>query len=560
MPVIGIDLGTTNSLVCIFKEGSACLIPNSLGTFLTPSAVALDSEKTVWTGAVAKEKAISDPEHTAVSFKRHMGTSYSFTLQGQTFCPEELSALILKQLKADAEQYLGEPVEEAVISVPAYFNDEQRSATREAGKLAGLKVERLINEPSAAALACRRASGDEDSRFLVIDFGGGTLDVSVVECFEQIIEIQAVAGDNRLGGDDFDHGIADYFCRQHGLSLISLPLSEQACLLKKAEQCKRRLTEAEAAVIEHERQGGKLGLILTRQLLVEICASIFSRLKETVERCLKDADCHIHDIDSIVLAGGSCKMPVVQRYIAHFLGKEPWLCSDPDEIVAIGAGIYAGIKARNQEVRDVVLTDICPFTLGVAVCNHEDPREPLMSPIIERNSPLPISKAGRYFTASNLQTMIKVEVYQGEAYRCSQNLFLGELKLPVPAAPAGVESVLIRFTYDINGILDVEVLNLHGDTARKVILNKRVHMTEEELKERMARLEALKQPAREAMENQLLISRAEALFARTTGSDRQTLAALIQWFSGILSQGSPAAMAAARKKMEETLAFFEGRE
>lgn len=224
MAIIGIDLGTTNSLAAVWKEGQARLIPNALGTYLTPSAVSVDDDGTVWTGIVAKEKMHTQPERSVSSFKRQMGESRSYDLGRHTFTPPELSALILKQLKEDAEKYLGEPVEEAVISVPAYFNDQQRFATKEAGQLAGLRVERLVNEPSAASLACRTQSGQEDSQFLVIDFGGGTLDVSVVECFEQIIEIQAVAGDNRLGGNDFDMRIADHFCQQHGMVFESLKI------------------------------------------------------------------------------------------------------------------------------------------------------------------------------------------------------------------------------------------------------------------------------------------------------------------------------------------------
>ena len=272
--IAGIDLGTTNSLVSIWRHGKAELIPNSLGTFLTPSVVSMDKDGTLWTGTVAREKMHTQPERSAASFKRQMGTAHDFRLGNHIFKAAQLSSLILKQLKLDAEAYLGEPVEEAVISVPAYFNDEQRFATKQAGQLAGLKVERLVNEPSAAALACRNQTGEDDSQFLVIDFGGGTLDVSVVECFEQIIEIQAVAGDNHLGGNDFDMLIAEYFCGQHGLDYESMTMSEQNLLLKKAEQCKRELTASQAAMMNYLYRENELGLFLTTADLVRICAPL----------------------------------------------------------------------------------------------------------------------------------------------------------------------------------------------------------------------------------------------------------------------------------------------
>ena len=485
-----------------------------------------------------------------------MGTAHDFRLGNHIFKAAQLSSLILKQLKLDAEAYLGEPVEEAVISVPAYFNDEQRFATKQAGQLAGLKVERLVNEPSAAALACRNQTGEDDSQFLVIDFGGGTLDVSVVECFEQIIEIQAVAGDNHLGGNDFDMLIAEYFCGQHGLDYESMTMSEQNLLLKKAEQCKRELTASQAAMMNYLYRENELGLFLTTADLVRICAPLFKRLEKVVFHALSDAGKTVEDIDQIVLVGGTCKMPAVQQYIGHFLHREPFLAGQPDEIIALGAGIYGGIKERRSDIKDIILTDICPFTLGIGIIDRNNGRDHIMSPIIERNSPLPTSKSGFYVTTRDLQTDIGILVFQGESMHCSENLFLGELNLTVPPAPNGQEGVVVRFTYDINGILDVEAENRHGDVVKKLIMNERIRMDSQELDEKMQELEQLKRPARELAVNQLVFSRGERLYMELLGDDRQVILNLLNWFSGVLAAGSPAAIAAARKNIRKNLTGF----
>ena len=557
MAIIGIDLGTTNSLACVWRDGKAELVPNSLGEYLTPSAVYADEHQVLWTGAVAREHMCIRPERCAASFKRHMGTDKRIFLGSMGFTPQELSSMVLKQLKEDAEQYLGCKVEEAVISVPAYFNDEQRFATKEAGQMAGLRVERLVNEPSAAALACRSESGEEDSSFLVVDLGGGTLDVSVVECFEQVIEIQAVAGDNRLGGDDFDHRIAEHFCREHGLVFELLSPGDQAALLKKAEQCKRSLTSSPAGMIEFSGDQGTMGMFLTGEQLTELLAPLLVRLEKVLRQALKDAGKTMDDIDQVVLVGGSCKMPLVRQFIARTLEREPYLCGRPDEIVALGAGIYAGIKSRQAEIRDVILTDICPFTLGVGIVDYDDPDDLIMSPVIERNSVLPVSRMREYVTTMDNQRQVAFRIFQGESIHCSQNEYMGTVELAVPPAPKGREAALVRLTYDINGILEVEAMNRLGQRAGKVIMSRKVRMSEEELERRTAELEAIKRSPREEAANQLVISRGERLYAEALGNDREVISQLLRWFSQVLGEGSPAAMAAARKKAMETLDYIE---
>lgn len=559
MAIIGIDLGTTNSLAAVWKDGRTQLVPNSLGEYLTPSVVSVDENETLWTGTVAKEKMHTRPLCSASSFKRQMGTSHSFQLGKRAFTAPELSSIILRHLKEDAEIFLGEPVEEAVISVPAYFNDEQRYATKEAGQLAGLKVERLVNEPSAAALACRSQSGEDDSQFLVIDFGGGTLDVSIVECFDQIIEIQAVAGDNRLGGNDFDQRIAEHFCEQHNLKFEALNPEEQNMLLKKAEQCKKELSTGSAAMMNFTYRDGQLGLFLTLEQLIEISAPLFKRLEKVVRHALSDAGKTMEDIDQIILVGGTCKMPAIQQYITHFLGREPFLSGQPDEIVALGAGIYAGIKERQADIKDIILTDICPFTLGIGIIDRNNPNDHIMSSVIERNTALPTSKSGYYVTTRDGQMEIQILVFQGESMHCSENLFLGELNLTVPPAPSGHEGVQVRFTYDINGILDVEAADHYGHIVKKLIVNEHIRMESQELEQQIARLEQLKRPPREQAANQLIFSRGERLYMELLGNDRQVILNLLNWYSAVISSDSPASIAAARKKATETLDYLESK-
>lgn len=555
MAIIGIDLGTTNSLASVWKDGHAELIPNRLGSFLTPSVVAEENGE-IWVGAVAKEKRILKPEQSAASFKRFMGTMYKSSLGERWYSSQELSAMVLRQLKADAEEYLGEQVEEAVISVPAYFNDEQRFATKQAGVLAGLKVERLINEPSAAALSCRNPENEEDESFLVIDFGGGTLDVSVVECFEQVIEILAVSGDNKLGGNDFDKRIAEYFCREHGLEYDHLCQQHRLELLKSAEWCKRQLTEKNAGMMEWDSPDGKKGLILTSEDLIRISAPVLKRMEEVVWKALRDASMDVGEIDKVVLVGGTCRMPVIRQYIHHFMGVEPVLAGNPDEIVAIGAGTYAGIKERKEEIRDIVLTDICPFTLGVGVWD-ESSRELMLSPVIERNCVLPFSREEIFEPSTQTQTKVEIKIYQGESMYCKKNLFLGKVDLEIPPGDIRNRLVNVRFTYDINGILEVEAVNRAGTKAREVIVNSGIRMSEEELNQKIAQIKELKYVSREEEKNEFLFARAERLYQESLGEERELVMRNRHWLDSVIKGKNPAAIHAAQKQVGQVFDYLE---
>lgn len=534
MSIIGIDLGTTNSLACICKDGKTVLIPNSLGQTLTPSVVSIDESGEIYVGAVAKERLISHPETSVASFKRYMGTDKVFTLSGQNFTPQELSSFVLRQLKEDAERFLGEEVTEAVISVPAYFNDNQRYATKEAGKLAGIYVERLVNEPSAAALTASRLSGEEEGSYLVFDFGGGTLDVSVVDYFDNIIEIIAVSGDNRLGGDDFDEVIARSFCMHHQMEYEELDSAQKASLLRLAERAKQELTSRNETELVWEAVNRTLPL--NNLMLAGISQGIFDRISQVIANVLTDSERTIADMDEVVLVGGSSKMPVIVSYLHTLLKKKPCLIGSPDEVVAMGAGIYAGIKERKEDIRDLVLTDICPFTLGINVVNYAEKDNPIMSAVIERNSILPCSKTGFYTNSYDKQSHITIGIYQGEAYYCSDNLKLGAIEMDIIPVPAGQAHLEVCFTYDINGILEVEVTDYQmSRMKRKVLTCDSLRMSEEELNRRLEELQSYKLMPAGGIRTKLALARGERLFAQFLGERRRQVADVMEQLQKAIS-------------------------
>lgn len=527
MSIIGIDLGTTNSLACICKDGKTVLIPNSLGQTLTPSVVSIDENGEIYVGAVAKERLISHPETSVASFKRYMGTDKVFTLSGKNFTPQELSSFVLRQLKENAERFLGEEVTEAVISVPAYFNDNQRYATKEAGKLAGIYVERLVNEPSAAALTASRLSGEEEGSYLVFDFGGGTLDVSVVDYFDNIIEIIAVSGDNRLGGDDFDEVIARSFCKHHQMEYEELDSGSRAYLLRLAERAKQELTSRNETLLAWEAVNKSLPF--NNLMLAGISQEIFDRISQVIANVLSDSERTIEDMDEVVLVGGSSKMPVIISYLQTLLKKKPCMIGSPDEVVAMGAGIYAGIKERKQNIKDLVLTDICPFTLGVNVVNYSEKDNPIMSAVIERNSILPCSKTGFYTNSYDKQSHITIGIYQGEAYYCNDNLKLGAIEMDILPVPAGQAHLEVCFSYDINGILEVEVTDHQmSRMKRKVLTCNSLRMSEEELNRRLEELQSYKLMPVGGMRTKLVLARGERLFAQFLGERRRQVADVME--------------------------------
>ncbi|WP_455717515.1 Hsp70 family protein [Anaerosporobacter sp.] len=373
MSVVGIDLGTTNSLISVYKDGTTTFIPNEYGEILTPSVVSIDKDgETIYVGKSAKNRMIEYSDYTASQFKRSMGTNRTFKLGKQSFDSEELSSLILKKLVKDAENYMNEEITEAVISVPAYFNENQRRATKRAGELAGLKVERLVNEPSAAALMSRINDMYGDKTILIFDFGGGTLDVSYAECFENIISVLAISGNNKLGGRDFDRAIAKYFCLKNELDFNFLGGKEKNKLLFESEQVKIKLSNSESVEFNVELSGKTYYLVLTREDLVNCTPEIFQNIEQIVKRVFRDAEIETDDIDEVILVGGSSKMPVVQQYIRYLLPTAKINMEASDTIVGMGVGTYAGIKSREKGIENLVLTDICPFSLGTSITNDAD--------------------------------------------------------------------------------------------------------------------------------------------------------------------------------------------
>ena len=552
MAIIGIDLGTTNSLAAVWRNGKSELIPNSLGEYLTPSVVSVDDDGSILVGAAARDRLISHPERTAAGFKRSMGTSRRYELGGRYFTAEDLSSFVLRRLREDAEAYLGEVVDEAVVSVPAYFAEAQRSATKRAGALAGLTVERLVNEPSAAAVAGHIGEGDEDKVCLVFDFGGGTLDVSLVERFDNVVSVTAVSGDNFLGGRDFDELIARGFCQDCDLNFDSLSRQRQETLVRQAETCKMALTSQEPVIMAVSDEEISASLALTHEWVIRKSGSLFQRMLAPVRKVFMDAGVGADEVDELVMVGGSSHMPAVRRYIARALNREPAAGTRPDTAIAIGAGICSGMKARSSDLRELVLTDVCPFTLGVNVLNRAEESRDLMSPIIERNSVLPTSKEGTYYTARDNQRSLDIKVYQGEQRYCDDNTYLGHVEVAVPPAPRGEQYVRVRFTYDINGFLEVDVVAKDGQSGRLVLQGS--GMTEEEVEQRLSELESLKMHPRDQEGPRTLIARGERLYAMTVGQMRDQVAYMLDWFQMQLSTQEQLRIAKASRRVS---AFFD---
>ncbi len=556
MAIIGIDLGTTNSLAAYWSGGEVRLIPDETGEVLLPSVVSYqkETEEGFVVGAAAKEVFLAGDTQSVASFKRFMGTEKRYELGGKSYKAMELSALVLKRIKQQAEAYLKEEIEEAIVTVPAYFNDKQRSDTKKAAQIAGLRVERLINEPSAAALAYRLQYGNEDKSLLVFDFGGGTLDLSYVECFDNVIEIVAVAGDNYLGGDDIDQAVASYLCQENGVAWEALSKEERAAVLTGAEAGKRTLGMCHVP--------GFSPVFLDEDKLFELCMPLFAKIKQLFLRLLEDAGARISDVDDLIMVGGSSRLSVVKRFLTELLGKEPIVFPDTDQVVAIGAGAYAGIRGRKEEIQDLLLTDVCPFTLGVETFHRKQDEKGRLLPIIERNSTLPTARTQRLVTLHDYQTAVKVKIYQGEEYYAADNLLLGEVSIEVEPKKAGKEWVDVTFVYDINGILHVEIENAKG--RRNQILLANQQLGERELERYQKELEALLVPPLQQEANQLLLKEAKAYYEQSTGAKREWLGNLMDWFVWNLGKGRLYTAKRAAEEMKRQLAWLaqteEGRE
>lgn len=540
MTIIGIDLGTTNSLVSYWDGDKSVIIPNSFGENLTPSIVSVDEEGQVFVGKIAKERQITHPNMTVSVFKRSMGTKKSFRLGKKEFLPEELSSFILRSLKQDAEAYLGHPVEEAIISVPAYFNDAQRKATQRAGELAGLKVERLINEPTAAAIAYGLHQKESSTKFLVFDLGGGTFDVSILELYKNLMEVRAVAGDNYLGGEDFTDIIVSMFLSHHNLNIDDLDYKTAALIRKQAEMAKKSFSEKNSVTMSCNIDDKVLEYSLKIDMYEEACENLVGKLRKSIKRALSDASIKVTEIDSIVLVGGATKLPIIRTFVSKLFGMLPNMSVNPDEVVALGAGIQGAMKERNATLKEIVLTDVCPYTLGTSVSVRKPSgfhESGYFYPIIERNTIIPTSRTEKLYTVSDNQRHLTLEVLQGESRLAKDNIWLGEIKVNVPPAPAGEEGIDVRYTYDINGILEVEVTVISTGIKKRIVIEENPgHMSKEEVEERLEALKDIKIHPREKNENKFLIARGERLYEESIGYLRVEIANNMQWFDSILEK------------------------
>lgn len=559
--IIGIDLGTTNSLVAYYTEEGPRIIPNRLGKNLTPSVVSVDEDGQVYIGETAKERMLLYPESSAAVFKRNMGSEKVYELSGKKFLPEELSALILRALKEDAECFLQEEVTEAVISVPAYFNDERRKATKRAGELAGFKVERIISEPTAAAIAYGLYQNRENGKFLVFDLGGGTFDVSILELFDSIIEVRAVAGDNFLGGEDFTRVIEDIFFDKHPeIDRDALTDKELRHIHKQAENCKLGFSEERASDMLCKLGEVSYEMKLSLDEYEAKCDDLLDKIRQPIKRSLSDANVRLKDINRVVLVGGATKLSFIRKFVGKLFHNLPDTSINPDEAVALGAAVQGAMKAREDSIKEVILTDVCPFTLGTEVVIEKDNgrfEDGHFCPIIERNTTIPASRTERLYTVHDNQTQIRCRVLQGESRFAANNVALGEIRIKVPKAEAGKECVDVTYTYDVNSILEVEIKVIStGDVTRQIIKTNATDMTEEEIKERMEALSYLKIHPRDKEENKLLLLRGERLYEESIGKERMQIEYALNEFERALDSREDSVIEGARRDFKEFLETF----
>ena len=455
MTILGVDLGTTNSLAVVYKEGKPVLIPNAYGEYITPSVVSILDGKIV-VGKLAKERLVTHPECSASLFKRTMGTDVTYTLDKKAYDSATLSSFIVKQLMEDAQNYLHEEISEVVISVPAYFNARQRQDTKRIGELLGVKVERLINEPSAAAIACHM--DDEYETFVVFDFGGGTLDVSVVDCFENVISINAISGNNHLGGTDFDRAMAEHFCSKNGLNFNVSDSSFQQSILRACEQAKIKLSTQRVVEVSLVHLNKNYNCIFDENVLFNITHSLLESCKNVIGKAVKDSGFSASELDSLILVGGSSQMPVLQHYLSDALNIPVLKEENMDSLVVLGLGKYIGIKQRDESIKDIVVTDICPFSLSTSTYNEQNPDLELSTVLIPKNSVLPTSKKMTLRTVHKGQTKVNISVFQGQAMYAKENLFLGKAFIHVPRNMHDYESFDLIYSYDINSMLYVEAI------------------------------------------------------------------------------------------------------
>ena len=543
---IGIDLGTTHSLVSVFRDGKPELIPNAHGHTLTPSVVGVLPSGEVVVGQTAKELRVTAPESCAWCFKRYMGQDRRFSLGPKEYTPHELSSLVLMSLRKDASEALGENVTDAVITVPAYFNDHARQATRLAGELAGLNVRRMINEPTAAALVYGFHDRNDEKNLVVIDLGGGTFDVTVMEVFEGTLEIRSSAGESLLGGEDFTDRIVGEILATENARLELAELNDPlrvARLRTECEAAKRSLLDQEEASIRVPDEDGQFPekpkkFKLTRKSFAKVCDPLIQRISAPIARALRDAELDPKQIDDVILVGGATRMHLLRDFVNDFFGKPAMMRHSPDEVVALGASVQAALIGQDTAVDDMVMTDVCPFTLGVEVVRElgGQIKQGYFSPVIHRNSTIPISREEVFNTMAANQRSVVVKVYQGDARRVEDNVFLGELEVaPLPPGPAGTP-FFIRFTYDVSGALEVEAYASGGKKFSTILTNHVKGLNPKSIDEAKRRIRELKFYPREDLANQQLARYAERMLGELHPSQRQRLDEVLDVYEAAMNR------------------------
>ncbi len=558
--ILGIDLGTTNSLCAVFQDGKPVLIPNAHGEILTPSVVGLLDDGQVIVGAAAKELRVTKPAQAASRFKRLMGTEQKIQIGSKFFTAPELSSLVLKSLKADAEAFLKEAVVDVVISVPAYFNDYQRRATKFAGELAELNVLRIINEPTAAALTYGFHDRNADKSLLVIDLGGGTFDVTMMEIFEGNLEIISTAGESILGGEDFTDRIVSSILKKREINFEAAELKFPmmiARLSQECEQAKQLLSQQEQATIRIPQQDGTFSespeeVTLTRESFKEETQHLLDRISRPVLKTLRDARKGIEDVGDVIFVGGATRMFLMEEFVTTKLKQAPLCEINPDEVVALGAAVQAALIADDRAVDDMVMTDVCPFTLGVEISHEFGSRiaTGYFMPIIHRNTTIPVSKEDSVATLHDNQTEMSIRVFQGEHRKVEGNLFLGELKVRgIPSGPKE-KVVLIRFTYDLNGILEVEaIIDETGKKASVVLANNAQGLDERELRQAVKKLQKLKYYPRDDSRNRRLLLFCENLVGEVSPHQREGLEMVINQYEDAMASGEREYFESARENL-----------
>lgn len=569
--IVGIDLGTTFSAVACMTDQGPQLIPNALGEMLTPSAVGFDTDDTLFVGRAAKELAVLHPDRCATAFKRHMGARWSVRLGKRDFTADELSSLVLRSLKQDAEEHLGASVERAVITVPAYFNDNQRKATIRAGELAGLSVERIINEPTAAAIAYGLHEAGDEKVIAVFDLGGGTFDVSIVDLFDGAVEVRASSGEAFLGGEDFTQTLAARILESRGIMFERAELESPALVSRVIQQCeaaKRQLSRQQTAKVRiPNSEGSYVDPVdeheVSREDFAKWTEHILARVELPIRRALGDAKLNRTDITEVILVGGATRMTAIAQRVTEIFQMEPRSRLNPDEVVALGAAVQAGLVSQQSSLDDLVVTDVSPFTLGVEISKQigTEYRTGYFLPIISRNTTIPVSRVQRLSTLAANQTQLRVCVFQGEARRTQDNLMLDDFVVSgIPRGPAGQE-IDVRFTYDLNGVLEVEATVVETKRKVSVVITKHAgSMSKAEIERAVAAMNSIKTHPREEAANRFLIKRAERLYQELSVFQRDHLSELLDGFETVLDMQDRDAIDRFRNEMEIFLSQFDSQE